>query len=284
VSYRNAVAEFLTGPRPHAPTGAVLGEPGHGIVGGVSEDAQDLGEDERREGDAYFLNPLLGAIVDGLAAMAADVLVVVNDISGHRREAIYYGAEQGIQKIGIALSALIFTQVLTVFGHTAEDSLGLRLIGPLAAVLAFTDTARLDPPAILGVGGSQDMADGNLTVEFDDQPWVLDERGTRERHALVGEVGVGEEDEIQGDLGVIAHRHLRHAGPHRAAGAILVLVGLIPSLYSYRRRVWVEAAREGDRTRVALAGVALQRKSAFADEFAGLREALHAELHGKEKS
>lgn len=72
------------------------------------------------------------------SVLMADVIDHDEDISGHRREAVYYGAEQGIQKIGIALSALIFTQVLQFFGHTAADPLGLRLIGPLAAVFALT--------------------------------------------------------------------------------------------------------------------------------------------------
>lgn len=50
-----------------------------------------------------------------------------------------------------------------------------------------------------------------------------------------------------------------------AAG--LILVGLIPSLYSSRRRVWVRAAAQDGRARLEIAGHALQRKAAFEEEF-----------------
>lgn len=69
------------------------------------------------------------------------------------------------------------------------------------------------------------------------------------------------------------------------AGAGLMLVGLLPSLYGYRRRVWVEASGEGEGARVVLAGVALQRKGVFADAFDSLtddvrtRLDLHLEAH-----
>ena len=59
--------------------------------------------------------------------------------------------------------------------------------------------------------------------------------------------------------------------PIVAVGAALLLAGLIPSLYVTRRRVWVRAVPAGPgTTRVELAGLALQGKDAFADEFAAL--------------
>ena len=51
------------------------------------------------------------------------------------------------------------------------------------------------------------------------------------------------------------------------AAALLLLAGLIPSLYAYRRRVWVDVARDGEGTRVRLSGVAQQRDERFAEEF-----------------
>jgi cytochrome c biogenesis protein len=50
--------------------------------------------------------------------------------------------------------------------------------------------------------------------------------------------------------------------------AVLILVGLIPALYSSRRRVWVRAAPDGEKVRIEVGGLALQRKDAFEDEFA----------------
>ena len=55
-----------------------------------------------------------------------------------RREGIYYGLEQGAQKVGIALGTFIFGVILEAFGSTADETLGLRLIGPLAGVLILT--------------------------------------------------------------------------------------------------------------------------------------------------
>ncbi|CAN5815394.1 cytochrome c biogenesis protein ResB [soil metagenome] len=56
------------------------------------------------------------------------------------------------------------------------------------------------------------------------------------------------------------------------AGAGLMLIGLVPSLYAYRRRVWVEAHPDGEGSRVVLAGVALHRKGVFAEAFEGLAD------------
>ncbi len=56
------------------------------------------------------------------------------------------------------------------------------------------------------------------------------------------------------------------------ASGVLVLAGLIPSLYAYRRRVWAEARPTPEGSRVVLAGVALHRKDAFDDEYAALAD------------
>lgn len=61
--------------------------------------------------------------------------------------------------------------------------------------------------------------------------------------------------------------------------AILILVGLIPALYSSRRRVWVRAVPADDASRIEIAGHALQRKAAFEEEFATLVRDLDRELY-----
>ena len=61
-------------------------------------------------------------------------------------------------------------------------------------------------------------------------------------------------------------------------GGLLILIGLIPSLYSYRRRIWVAVRPHETGSQITVAGVALQRKSAFTDEFAGLVERLRSSL------
>jgi cytochrome c biogenesis protein len=55
--------------------------------------------------------------------------------------------------------------------------------------------------------------------------------------------------------------------PVVVAAAILVLVGLIPALYVSRRKIWVRARPVSGGSRVTVAGFALQRRDAFAEEF-----------------
>lgn len=66
--------------------------------------------------------------------------------------------------------------------------------------------------------------------------------------------------------------------PLALAAAIMILAGLIPALYSSRRRVWVRAAPAPDGVRVEVAGLALQRKAAFEEEFEALVRELSEDL------
>lgn len=59
--------------------------------------------------------------------------------------------------------------------------------------------------------------------------------------------------------------------PWLLLGAGLLLVGLVPALYAYRRRLWVAAAiDDGGRTLVSVAGRAFQREEAFTEAFTEL--------------
>jgi cytochrome c biogenesis protein len=58
------------------------------------------------------------------------------------------------------------------------------------------------------------------------------------------------------------------------AAAILLLVGLLPALYTSRRKVWVRAEPNGKGTVLKVGGFSLQRKSQFEEEFAKLVEEL----------
>jgi len=64
--------------------------------------------------------------------------------------------------------------------------------------------------------------------------------------------------------------------------AALILMGLIPSLYSYRRRIWVEArpvaTPSAGTSEVRVAGVALHRKTIFGDAFDSLADDLRTAL------
>jgi len=133
-----------------------------------------------------------------------------------------------------------------------------RLVRPVLVVLPFQgdlqasraqsvftlDQSRLRPlgarPLVLGLGQSGKLPNG-LEVTFADlkQYSVL---------TLARDPGV----------------------PIVALGAALVLLGLVPSLYVTRRRVWVRATPTPGGSRVELAGLALQGKVAFAGELARL--------------
>jgi cytochrome c biogenesis protein len=56
--------------------------------------------------------------------------------------------------------------------------------------------------------------------------------------------------------------------------AILILLGLLPALYTSRRKVWVRAEPNGEGTVLKVGGFALQRKPQFEEEFAKLVEEL----------
>ena len=64
----------------------------------------------------------------------------------------------------------------------------------------------------------------------------------------------------------------RDAGvPLVLPAAILILVGLLPALYSSRRKVWVRAEPSGEGAVLQVGGFALQRKPQFEEEFGPAR-------------
>lgn len=67
-------------------------------------------------------------------AILADVIDYDQTKTGLRREAIYYGMQNTLQKFSFALSSIIFGTTLSVFGATVNQSLGIRLIGPIAGL------------------------------------------------------------------------------------------------------------------------------------------------------
>jgi cytochrome c biogenesis protein len=136
-----------------------------------------------------------------------------------------------------------------------------RLVRPVLVVLPYQgdlqaskvqsvftlDRTRLAPlgdrPLVLGVGQSGKLANG-MKVSF---------TGLKQYSVFT----------LARDPGV----------PIVAVAAVLLLGGLIPSLYVTRRRVWVRAFPAGPgTTRVVLAGLALQGKTAFEGELSRLAQ------------
>ncbi len=115
------------------------------------------------------------------------------------------------------------------------------------------DTAGLEvvDTAYIRLGNEVELLDG-ITVEFPElQKWV----------------GLQVSD--------------RPTVPLLLLGAGLLLAGLVPALYAYRRRVWVRAVTdEHGATIVTVAGRAFQRSEAFLAGWGGLVESLRVALDG----
>jgi cytochrome c biogenesis protein len=158
-------------------------------------------------------------------------------------------------------------------GGAAQIGNDPRLVNPLLVVfpsagdlhadraqsvftLDHTDLRPLaDRPLLLPLGGTGKLPGGLGTVSF---------TGVRQYTVLT----------LARDPGV----------PVVLAAAVLVLLGLLPSLYVTRRRVWARSTATDQGARVELAGLALQGKAAFADEFAELAAELGRQLDRSPRS
>lgn len=83
---------------------------------------------------------LMGAPVAGVflfpGALTADIVDDDELRTGMRREATYYGAENFVEKTASSLSPLVLS-ILLLLGHSEGDTLGIRLVGPVAALFVF---------------------------------------------------------------------------------------------------------------------------------------------------
>lgn len=70
------------------------------------------------------------------APLTADVIDYDSLLTGLRREATYYGAQNFVEKTTSALAPLLLGALLAL-GHTSDDPLGMQLVGPVAGLLVF---------------------------------------------------------------------------------------------------------------------------------------------------
>ncbi len=77
----------------------------------------------------------------GLSAFLALPNSILSDIcnanarrTGQRREAMFFGAQGFMLKINLGVSFFLFGFLLDRFGHSVDNPLGVRLMGPLAAI------------------------------------------------------------------------------------------------------------------------------------------------------
>ncbi len=86
---------------------------------------------------------MLGLVGVPMAAVNAFPNAIMADVidydfvrTGHRREAIYYGAQNLVEKSVSSISPLVLA-LLLVLGSTSENSLGIRLAGPVAGLFVL---------------------------------------------------------------------------------------------------------------------------------------------------
>jgi GPH family glycoside/pentoside/hexuronide:cation symporter len=79
--------------------------------------------------------PLVGVYLFP-AALTADIADDDARRTGMRREAMYFGTQNFVEKTTTALAPLLLGALLTL-GRTAEDPLGIRLAGPAAGLIVL---------------------------------------------------------------------------------------------------------------------------------------------------
>jgi GPH family glycoside/pentoside/hexuronide:cation symporter len=83
---------------------------------------------------------VIGAPLAGLylfpATLTADIVDDDSARTGLRREATYFGTQNFVEKTATAVAPLLLALVLQL-GSTAEDPLGIRLVGPVAGLLVL---------------------------------------------------------------------------------------------------------------------------------------------------
>lgn len=100
-----------------------------GFVPGVPEEAQLVGA------MVIVGLPIAGNYLFP-APLTADIIDYDSLQTGLRREATYYGAQNFVEKTTSALAPLLLGALLAL-GHTSDDPLGIRLVGPAAALLVL---------------------------------------------------------------------------------------------------------------------------------------------------
>lgn len=115
---------------------------------------------------------------------------------------------------------------------------------------------------------------GDLGLDRAQSVYELDPRGLAP--AEDGALRLGESVDLPGGIAV-SFEGLKQYSVFEVASnpgalvlllaAVAILGALIPALYSSRRRIWVRVTEHDERTRLEIAGQALQRRAAFAIEF-----------------
>jgi len=92
------------------------------------------------EAQTVFLLALAGLPLAGIflfpAALTADIVDYDTRTTGMRREASYFGSQNFVEKTATSFAPLLVALIL-LLGNTADDPLGVRLVGPAAGLLVL---------------------------------------------------------------------------------------------------------------------------------------------------
>ena len=69
-------------------------------------------------------------------AITADITDYDEILTGMRREGMFFATQNLFEKVGSSFSALLLAVVL-LLGETASDPMGIRMVGPIAGIMAF---------------------------------------------------------------------------------------------------------------------------------------------------
>jgi Na+/melibiose symporter-like transporter len=90
---------------------------------------------------AYVLFFLIGLPMAGMMSMQTPILADIADCdekqTGHRREAMFFGAQGFLQKFAIAATSLIQGYLFSHYGYSVKNPMGVRLLGPVTGAFVF---------------------------------------------------------------------------------------------------------------------------------------------------
>lgn len=93
------------------------------------------------EGEVIAVLMLVGAPLAGIFLFPGPLVAEMCDEdalrSAGRREGVFYGAQAFVEKVATSIAPLVLG-LLLIFGSSAEHPLGIRLVGPVAAILVFS--------------------------------------------------------------------------------------------------------------------------------------------------
>ncbi len=85
---------------------------------------------------AFLVGLPMGGVNLMPRAITADITDYDEIRTGMRREAMFFTTQNLFEKVGSSFSALLLALIL-LLGETADDPLGIRLLGPVAGAIAF---------------------------------------------------------------------------------------------------------------------------------------------------